>query len=389
MKQWARRHAVNIHKGLLLPKTTIESIRDMHFNPGGGVAYFASAEKGISILACQPIAGESRDSAKAAELAQEISTASRTLAEALDLGKHDPRPPPGNYQDLKATVGTFCGLLHTIFGPGCDYYQKCFEIYTCLDSDTVEENFIHFDPLYCRQIIWAILDDGREYFNNPMLPDAFLVPIGTQINYPVSSLEEFNRPIKNQTPVIKKNFPHQWQPRQDRQDTRQRQPVANSGGQARPAVPNIISGVASTASTTRTGASSLTQASNQTQATLRQSNIHPKLKAVMGPYFIRIGRLQISRIMGVANVNWSQMPTLPAYMDGTTNKLCYNFVMGKCNPRYCTHRTGHAPEADITDEFAEEICTLLQPEISDMTPELARISWPEFKATMASRNRTE
>lgn len=111
MKRWARQHAVNIHKGLLLPKTTIESIRDMHFNPGGGVAYFASAEKGISILACQPTAGESRDLAKAAELAQEISTASRTLAEALDLGKHDPSPPPGNYQDLKATVGTFCGLL--------------------------------------------------------------------------------------------------------------------------------------------------------------------------------------------------------------------------------------------------------------------------------------
>ena len=222
-----------------------------------------------------------------------------------------------------------------------------------------------------------------------MLPDSFLVPIGTQINYPVSSLEEFNRPIKNQTPIIKKNFPQQWQPRQDRQDTtRQRQPAATSGGQARPAVPSIISGAASTASTTRTGASSLTGASTQPQ-TLRQSNIHPKLKAVMNPYFTRIGRLQIGRIMGVANVNWSQLPTLPAYMDGTTNKLCYNFVMGKCNPRYCTHRTGHAPESDITDAFAEEMCTLLQPGLSDMTPELARISWPEFKATMASQNRTE
>ena len=388
MKKWARRHAVNIHKGLLLPKTTIEAIRDLNFNPGGGVAYFNSAEKGISILTCQPMAGETRDSARATELAQEISNASRTLAEALDLGKNDPRSPPGTYQDLKATVGTFCALLHTIFGPGCDYYQKCFELYTCLDSDTVEENFIHFDPLYCRQIIWAILDDGREYFNNPMMPDSFLVPLGTHIEYPVSALEEFNRPIKNQTPIIKKNFPHQWQPRQDRQESRARTIAtgSNGGGQSRAPVPNVISGAASTASTTRTGTSSMTGTPTTTTA-IRQSNIHPKIKTIMGAYLTRVGRLQISRIMAAANVTWSDMPTLPGYMDGTTNKLCYNFVLGKCNPRYCNHRLGHAPDTEITNDFADEICTLLQPGILDMTPELARVSWPEFKATMSSRGR--
>ena len=209
MRRWATRHCVNIHNGLLLPKTTIEAIRDVQFNPGGGVAYFSTAEKGISVLTCQPEPGDKRDLIRATEIAQEISTTNRTLAEALELGKNDPRPPPGTYQDLKATVGTFCGLLHTVFGPGCDYYVKCFELYRCLNSDNVEENAHHFDPLYCRQIIWAILDNGREYFNNPMLPDSFQVPLGTPINYPISDLDEFTRLIKNQTPIIKKNFPHQ------------------------------------------------------------------------------------------------------------------------------------------------------------------------------------
>ena len=385
MRRWATRFCVNIHNGLHLSTPTIEAIRNVLFNPGGGVAYFSSAEKGISVLTCQPEPGEKRELVRASELAQEDSTTNRTLAEALELRKHDPRAPPGTYQDLKATVGTFCGLLHTIFGPGCDYYLKCFELYTCLNSDTVEENAHHFDPLYCRQIIWAILDSGREYFNKPMLPDAFLVPVGTPIAYPISELDEFTRLIKNQSPIIKKNFPHQWQPKQDRTEARAR----NQGGPGgnRPAVPSVISGAASTAST-RTGASSLTGSAATAPTTIRQSNIHPKFKNAIGKYVARIGRLQISRIMALAGVTWADMPTLPAYMDGTTSKLCYNYILGKCNPRYCNHRNGHAPESDITDEFADKVCTLLQPGLDDMTPDLAKCSWPEFKANVNSRNRS-
>ena len=386
MRRWATRYCVNIHNGLHLSTPTIEAIRNVLFNPGGGVAYFSSAEKGISILTCQPEPGEKRELVRATEIAQENSTTNRTLAEALELGKHDPRAPPGTYQDLKATVGTFCGLLHTIFGPGCDYYLKCFELYACLNSDTVEENAHHFDPLYCRQIIWAILDSGREYFNKPMLPDAFLVPVGTRIDYPISELDEFTRLIKNQTPIIKKNFPHQWQPKQERSETRTRN-QSGTGGQNRPTIPSVISGAASTASA-RTGASSLTGTTATAPTTIRQSNIHPKFKNAIGKYVARVGRLQISRIMALAGVTWADMPTLPAYMDGTTSKLCYNYILGKCNPRYCNHRYGHAPESDITDEFADKVCALLQPGLDDMTQELAKCSWPEFKANVDSRNRS-
>ena len=389
MNQWAQRYSVNIHKGLFLSKLTIEAIVHLRFNPSGGVAYFNSAEKGISILTCQPMPGEEKDSARNLEVAEEISSANLTLAEALDLGKSDPRPPPATYQDLKATVGTFCALLHTLFGPGCDYYQKCFELYACLDSDRASENCAKFTPLMCRQIIWAILDDGREYFNHPMLPDDFAVPLGAPIKYPVSELEEFFRPIKNITPILQGSFPSQWMPKQERQDTRARQgntTNTNSGL----VVPQSIgggSGPASIAGSQATGASSLT-GTTQRPATVRQTNIHTKIKSTMGPFIARIGRLQISRIMALSGVTWNEMPTLPAYMEGTTNKLCYNFVMGKCNPRYCTHRAGHAPSTDVTDDFADTLCTLLSTGMADMTPDLARISWPEFQAIIASRTRT-
>lgn len=387
MRKWARRFSVNIHRGLLLSKNTIESIMHLRFNPSGGVAYFSSAEKGVSILTCQPMPGEDRETSRDRELAAELSGANLTFDEALSLGKHDPRAPPATYQDLKATVGTFCALLHTLFGPGCDYYLKCFELYTCLDSDKVSENYSKFTPLLCRQIIWAILDDGREYFNNPLMPDDFAVPLGTIIKYPKSELDEFFHAVKIQTPIIIGSFPDQWQPRPER-PTRTPAippgvPLASSG------VPLTVSGSSSVAGSTHTGASSLTGATSGSRTpTIQQTNIHPKIKAAMGPFITRVGRLQISRIMALASVTWNDMPKLPAYLDGDTNKLCYNFVLGKCNPKYCTHKTGHASSTDVTDEFAEALCTILQPGMNDMTPELARIPWTEFKAIAASRNPT-
>jgi hypothetical protein len=89
--------------------------------------------------------------------------------------------------------------------------------------------------------------------------------------------------------------------------------------------------------------------------------------------------------MSLAGVRWENMPTIPAYMANGTNKLCYNYVLGKCNPRYCTHRQGHAAQTEITDEFAEKICTLLQPGFAAMTPELARASYTDFKNTVDTR----
>ena len=105
----------------------------------------------------------------------------------------------------------------------------------------------------------------------------------------------------------------------------------------------------------------------------------------MGAYIARIKSLQITRIMTIAGVRWTDMPTLSNFMVNGTNSLCYNYVLGKCNPRYCTHRQGHASANDVTDEFADAICTLLQPGLTGMTADLARASWSDFKATIETR----
>ncbi len=96
MEGWARRNHVHIHKGIFFPKQAIEGFVQLRFNPTGGVAYFDTAERGISILSCRPLSGDDRESLCAKELAEEISTKNRSFAEALSLGKHDPRPPADN-----------------------------------------------------------------------------------------------------------------------------------------------------------------------------------------------------------------------------------------------------------------------------------------------------
>ena len=395
MITWARRFNVTINRGIFFAKQTIDDFINLRFNPSGGVAYFATAEKGMSILLCRSRAGDEREQATAHEQAEGESSTNRTLAEALALGKRDPRPPPDTYHDLKAVIGTFCALLWTFFGDRCEYFNKCFELYNCLDSDTVSEKWHFFTPLLCRQIVWAILDDGREYFSQTMLPNKFEVSPSAAafIRYPISSLEELIRPIRNQAPIIRANFPSQWLAKQDTR--REHTQGSGSGnriyGDIQPPITMVSHSSNSQPSpgqaSTRSSVSSMTSAAapNTGGRSVRQADMHPTIKAVMGPYMNRIGRLQITRIMALAETSWEEMPRIPKFVDNDTNNLCYNYVLGKCNPRFCHHKTGHAHVNEIPDEFANTLCTLLEPGLKDMTDVLAKMPWTEFKTFIAGR----
>ena len=391
MVSWARRFNVTINRGLFFSKQAIDDFINLRFNPSGGVAYFETAEKGMSILLCRSRAGNEREQATAHELAEGASSTNRTFAEALALNKRDPRPPPDTYHDLKAVVGTFCALLWTFFGDRCEYFRKCHEIYNCLDSDTVSEKWHYFTAELCRQIVWAILDDGREYFSQTMLPDAFEVPPSavSYIRYPVSGLEELVRPIRNQAPIIKANFPEQWICKPTSHLQRGRSHTTTSAADPAPPVNIVSAGASVSGISARSATSSITGAASITTGSanriIQQSDIHPKIKNMMMPYLTRVGRLQVTRIMALADVTWDEMPKIDKFLANETNNLCYNYVLGKCSPKFCTHKSGHASATDVSDAFANSLCTLLQPGLDDMTEGLARKSWAEFKAFVAAR----
>ncbi len=280
------------------------------------------------------------------------------------------------------------------FDDGCEYFQKLYEIYLCLDSDRASEDWANFTPLLCRQITWAIIDDGREYFAQQMLPVKFMVPLGTRICYPQSSLEELIRPIRTQSPILRANFPTQWLPRMagiEGSNTVAWQLASVAGSAPINVVTVATSARGGGGSAARSVASSIMQPTvvmaKQQPKEIRADNIHPLIKRHLEPHFQRFGQLQLVRLMKLSGATWPQMPKLDKYMEGTTNKLCYNYVLGRCTTRYCTHKNGHASADDVTTLFATELVNLLNPGLKAMTEALMDAPWPEFQAIAAERIR--
>lgn len=187
-------------------------------------------------------------------------------------------------------------MLWALFGNQCKYLTKLHEICTCLDSDQVTECWANFTPSFCRQIMWAIIDCGREYFSQTMLPDRLLVPPGGYIQFPHSSLEEL---------IISATFPSQWSLTragappiatttgvQASVTTTTTAPVAavfaathaNNNTTTNSSTNSTFTQAMTTAPSTT---SSLTGASQQTQQrVIQQSNVHPTIKTLLEPFIL-------------------------------------------------------------------------------------------------------
>jgi hypothetical protein len=164
MRLWARSHDVQLNRSVYFAKATMDDIAKMEFGLGTPTAYLNTAEQGISILTCRPRLGNEAADLRSREQAVDSTPRNHTLAEALLLGKRDPRPPASTFHELKLDLGTFCALLWVLFGEKCDFFDNCYALFTMLDSESVTANAHNFTPTICRQITWAILNNSRQYF---------------------------------------------------------------------------------------------------------------------------------------------------------------------------------------------------------------------------------
>ena len=79
--------------------------------------------------------------------------------------KMQPSPPLDTCHLLCFSVNTFFALLWTLFSNECDYSKGMLEIAETLDLQEVHIIRDTFTADICRQITWAILTDGRSFFN--------------------------------------------------------------------------------------------------------------------------------------------------------------------------------------------------------------------------------
>jgi hypothetical protein len=367
MKEWARLKDVQINRGLYFDKATMEDIVKMEFCPGTPTAYLSTAEQGISLLVCRPRTGNETADIRSREQAIQLTSKNHTLAEALLLGKKDPRQPATNYHELKLDVGTFCAFLWTLFGEACDYFENCYALFTMLDSESVFANATYFTPLICRQITWATINDSRQYFFRTLTENQFAVG---NVRWPTSLLMQIiGADVQACREIKMGNFPDKWSSQATVGTLAATGVTRGHKGQTGlaftppPGLPPGPSPLSSTihANTSQVSAPERASSANWDRpVSIRQHDIHPQLKHLMARYITHFRSVQLKTLLGAANITEAELPVLPKYMSSGTNNLCYAYVLGKCQGRYCGKASrGHAPVGDITDAFAQELCRAL------------------------------
>ena len=370
MLEWAAhpsRPAVQIERSLYIPKSTLKEILTLSFNPGGILAEAEEADLGISPLICRTRTIAAKTALKKYEKALDQSRRSRSMAEAE---AEQNRPPayesgalPDNYHELLCCIGTFCALLHTLFGERCAFYRQCYALWSEMTSDLVYEQREDFSALYCRQIVWAVLMESRIYFSQRLSVDDFKNVHPDDVKYPRCNLHKVVAHVRDMEPIVRSSFPAAWYPA----GTGRRNPVAATSSVA-PSVtaapiqsiaaptggaPSVVSGI--TANTGRTP---------RPPTTIRTTDVHPRIKAAMESCIAKNKGVWLGAMLTHLNLTIDDLPTLAPDISGTSS-LCYNFILGHCKMEGCQHAHVHA--RDLTDDFVTDLLVKLKPGIDEFT----------------------
>ena len=362
MKEWAARPDIQavIDRSLYLSNAAMKDILALRFNQGSTTAELPTIDCGMSILICRPLSNEARAAIKRREASEDKSRAMRTFAEeeALQAEKHITTCPE-DYNELLRCLGTYCALLHTLFGDRCMFFRHCFLLWTVMNSDYVLERRAHFSALFCRQVVWAIIEEGRYYFSQRMSPDDFTGMLPYEIKYPHSSLYKLEDNIKDQTPILRSSFPAAWGGAVIGTGARTvtHTPTASlftpplQAVQMALAAPSVVSGLSA-----GTGQQRGNNAPRPIH--IRGTNVHPTIKSVMEPFITRCNGTLLGPMLERLNLTVSDLPQVPG------SRVCYNFVLGRCSQHGCRNKAGHLNSSDVPDEFAQALMDTLRPAIN-------------------------
>ncbi len=131
-----------------------------------------------------------------------------SLEDLLNQNRGKMVAPAANYMDLKLNIGTYCGLLWTIFGDHCDYYKELLKLYCILDCEEFLTIWHAYTKEVCACIMWAIVDNGWSFFGrNPMASD---FAAGLIFTFLVSYLEGVTDAVQNANPIQRATFLREW-----------------------------------------------------------------------------------------------------------------------------------------------------------------------------------
>ena len=391
MKDWGYDRRIPIDTGVFLDVDVVKSIVELKFNPGDGVAHLNSAAKGLSILSCRGRTTGEIERLKEREEALTATEKTRQLDEFLRLQKDQRRAPADNFLELKNNIATFMGLVWVLFGSECDYYKGLRSVYATMDLRDVMAIKSHFTAEHCRRITWAIIDDGRSYFDNVKTTLDFNT--GTTTEFPQSFLVDIVRNVRYGIPVDRANFPEEWLSKKrvlnqeqgqqgprtqvvgspgPRGGERPQQRTSGRGYEQHGGRPYGGQQYGGQGAFQGSGGQGGGYAGGYYQPAGYQPRAwnanwhderHQKLKTMMATYLERTnGRVHLSEILQAAGKRQTDLPTLPQYTHPNGRPfLCWSSVLGRCTFRECRflQQGGHPAAKDITDDFANKVVDTL------------------------------
>jgi hypothetical protein len=339
MDAWARTHHIELDKSTHFDSKFFEDLVALRFNPGGPVVQYISAARGMSMLACRSMSAVDAELSRDWEEAAAHTKNTRSLEDMLKVSRKKTAAPAGTYSELKLNIGTYCGLLWSLFGDNCDYYKELLKIYRILDRQECFAIRDAYTREVCARITWAILDDGRSFFGQTVVAADFAP--GARGPRATSYLESIADAVRNANVVQRATFPREWMTTPTQANPYQTPPAG-----APPTNWEVPPGV------TPGGAQPTTQR-NQTKKTDVR---HPKIKQLMDPYLKRYnGYVNLAEILTSSGKRMSDLPTLPNYTSAKGDTfICWNSALGTCfQGKRCRYSRGHLKQGDATDAFAE------------------------------------
>ena len=370
MTEWAtsatRPVQVQIERSLYIPDSTLKEILTLNFNPGGILAEAEEADLGMSLLICRTRTVAAKTAIRKYEKALEQSRRTRSLAEAEaeqnNSPAYDSGALPDNYHELLRCIGTYCALLHTLFGDRCAFYRQCYALWTEMNGDLVHEQRDDFTALYCRQIVWAVLLESRVYFSQRMSVDDFTTVHPDDIRYPRSNLYKVVTQVRDMEPIVRSSFPPAWYPAGAGRTRSIAQASNANAGTVAPV--QSISASAGGAPSVVSAITSPTIRTPRPPTTIRTTDIHPKIKTVMEPCIAKNKGVWLGAMLTHLNLTIDDLPRLPPEVSGA-GTLCYNFILGHCKMDSCQHEHTHA--RNLTDEFGTDLLSKLKLGIDEFT----------------------
>ncbi len=160
IESWCRSRHIKRDKSIYLTAKNFEDLVALRFNPGGPMAQYESAARGISMLACRSLTAVEAETERGYEEASELTKTTRKLEDILKEKEKTASPVP-DYMQLKFNIGTFCALLWALFGDQYDYYKELVKLHRILDREECFTIRDAYTKEICARITWAIIDDGQ------------------------------------------------------------------------------------------------------------------------------------------------------------------------------------------------------------------------------------